>query len=120
MADTLISDEALVFGVTDTGTLGFFETIEFEDVKDKVEIKDGDGDTIGIDYHSARFTVTGTYVFDSGQTLPATGGSITLTSQSNQMAIGANAIYVDTVKQTYNNGDVCKVDFTATTYPSIG
>jgi len=119
MADTLISDQSLIFGVTDTGTLGFFETIDFEDVSDKVETKDGDGDIIGIDYHSKRYVVTGTYVFDSGQALPTTGSAITLTSQSNQMSIGSNAIYVDTVKQVYSNADFTKVDFTATTYPSI-
>jgi len=119
MADTLVTDQALVFGVTDTATKGFFETIDFEDVSDKIEVKDGDGDIIGVDYHSKRYVVTGTYVMDSGQTLPTTGTAITLTSQSSQMAIGSNSIYVDTVKQTYSNGDVTKVDFTATTYPSI-
>lgn len=121
MADTLISDQSLTFGVTDTATLGFFETIDFEDVSDKIEVKDGDGDIIGIDYHSKRYVVTGTFVFDTGQTLPTTGTAITLTSQgADQMSIGSNAIYVDNVKQVYTNADVVKVDFTATTYPSIG
>jgi len=118
MADTLITQQALVFGVTDT-SFGFFEGLEFEDVSDKIEVKDGDGDIIGIDYHSKRYTVSGTYVFDSGQPLPITGAAITITSQASQMAIGANSIYVDTVKQVYSNGDVVKVDFTGTTYPNI-
>jgi hypothetical protein len=119
MADTLISDQNLLFGITDTGTLGFFESIDFEDVSDKIEVKDGDGDIIGIDYHSKRYVVTGTYVFDTGQTIPTTGTAITLTSQTSQMSIGSNNIYVDNVKQTYSNSDVTKIDFTATTYPSI-
>jgi hypothetical protein len=119
MAHALISDQNIIFGVTDTGTLGFFESIDFEDVSDKIEAKDGDGQIIGIDYHSKRYNVSGTYVFDTGQTLPTVGGSITLTSQTSQMAIGANSIYVDTVKQSYSNSDVTKIEFTATTYPSI-
>jgi len=119
MADTLITDGALDFGITDTGTLGYFETLDFEDVMDKIEVKDGDGDIIGIDYHSKRYVVTGTFAFKSDQTIPTTGTAITITSQSNQMAIGSNSIYVDTIKQTYTNADVTKIDFTATTYPSI-
>ena len=119
MADTLISDKNIIVGVTDTATLGFFEGLEFEDVSDKIEIKDGDGDIIGIDYHSKRYTVSGSYVFDTGQTIPTTGTAITLTSQANQMAIGSNSIYVDTVKQVYANTTETKIDFTGTTYPDI-
>ena len=119
MADTLITDQALIFGVTDSAQ-GYFESLDFEEVRDKIEVKDGDGDIIGVDYHSKRFTVSGTYVMNSGQTLPTVGTAITIVSQgSGQMAIGSNAIYVDTVKQSYANGDVTKVDFTGTTYPNI-
>jgi hypothetical protein len=118
--DTLISDQAIAFGITDTATLGFFESLEYEDVSDKIEIKDGDGDIIGIDYHSKRYTVSGTYVIDTGQTLPVVGGSITVTAGDRQMAIGSNTIYVDSMKESHSNSDVIKGEFTGTTYPSIG
>ena len=119
MADTLITQAAIAFGITDTATLGFFESLEYEDVSDKVEIKDGDGDIIGVDYHSKRYTVSGTYVIDTGQTLPTVGGSITITAGARKMAIGSNTIYVDTVKESHSNSDVTKCEFTGTTYPSI-
>jgi len=119
MADTLISDAALIFGVTDSAQ-GYFESLDFEEVLDKIEVKDGDGDIIAIDYHSKRFTVSGTYVMLTGQTLPTVGTAITITSQgTNQMVIGSNTIYVDSVKQAYSNSDVAKVDVTGTTYPNI-
>jgi hypothetical protein len=119
MADNLISDKSISFGITDTATLGFFESLEYEEVHDKIEVKDGDGDIIGIDYHSKRYTVTGTFVMDTGQSIPTVGGSIAVTAGDRQMAIGSNNIYVDTVKESHSNSDVIKVEFTGTTYPSI-
>ena len=47
----MISDKDIIFGVTNTATLGFFESIDFEQTGDKLEVKDGDGSIIGIEYH---------------------------------------------------------------------
>ena len=118
MADTLISDQAIAFGITDSSQ-GFFESLEFEEIKDKIEVKDGDGDIIGVDFHSPRYTVSGTYVIDTGVALPTVGSSITIVAGTRKMAIGSNAIYVDTVKETHSNSAVQKCEFTGTTYPSI-
>ena len=54
MADTLISDQALQFGITDTGALGFFESYEVEVTKKKIEVADGDGDIIGVEGYVFR------------------------------------------------------------------
>jgi hypothetical protein len=120
MADTLITDKNLSFGITDTAALGFFESYEVEVVKDKIEAKDGDGDIIGVDFHSKRTTVTGTFVMDTTATLPEPGSSITVTQTPQSLNSGSNgSLYVDTIKEIRTNADVLKVDFTATSYPDI-
>jgi hypothetical protein len=117
MADTLVSDESIEFGITDTTALGFFESLEHTRQADKIEARDGDGDIMGGDYHAKRTQVTGTFVLNTSASLPNVGSSITIT-QSTNLTIGST-IYVDEIKEVRSNSDVTKVEFSGTAYESI-
>ncbi len=120
MADTLISDKNIHFGITDTGTLGFFESLEWEEQSGKTEVSDGDGDIIGIDYFGKKTVCNGVFVLDTNGTIPGVGTAITLTDSPEKINGGDNGtLYVDTIKETKVNDDVTKVEFTATSYPNI-
>lgn len=120
MADTLVTDKNLSFGISDTSAYGFFESYEVEVIRDKIEAKDGDGDIIGVDYHSKRTQVTATFVMDTTATLPEPGSTITITQTPQSLNSGSNGtLYVDTIKEIRSNADVLKVDLTATSYPDI-
>lgn len=125
MAANQVGESDLVFGVTDE-TYGFFETLEYEVQSEKKEAMDGDGDVVGVAWHSKKTRVTGSYVYlNSGNTSEpsqqvGTGTPITITNTDGlPSADGPGDIYIDRAKETFAKADYKKVDFEGTFYPDL-
>jgi len=126
MASTEIGDAGLIFGITDTGDIGYFESLEFDASVEVLEVADGDGDIRSVDFYGKKVAVSGTFAWtantDSNDPVDkvGTGTSITLgTVPTGDGFTGASEIYVTKVRQTYSNTDVMKVEFEGMYWPSL-
>jgi hypothetical protein len=116
---TQVGNQTLIWGVTDTGTLGYFENLEFEQDGELVEVPDGDGAIQAIIFSGEKLNVKGTFVYDSvsPNVVPQRGTAIALTQTSEDWT--ETSFYIAKISQAFNNNDVMKVSFEATSYPSI-
>ena len=114
---TQVGNQDLIWGVTDTGTLGFFESLDFEQDGETKEVPNGDGAYIGAIFHGEKLNVSGTFAYDSSNTMPERGDEITLTQTPEDWTV--TTIYITKIGQSFSNGDVMKVAFEGTAWPDI-
>lgn len=116
MAATQIGNADVLFGIVD-GSLGFFESLTFEEAGETVEILDGCGQIISAFLTGDRTNVSGTFVLDTTATGPNRGDTITLGTSPQFVPNGD--IYITAITEEYSNSDALKVSFEGTFWPFI-
>ena len=126
MADTLIGDSDLTFGITETGTIGYFESLEYDASVEILEVVDGDGDIVSVDFYGKKIAVSGTFAYtansDANDPADKIGTGTTITIGQSPVGDGfssASTIYVTKVRQSFSNTDVLKVEFEGMYWPNL-
>ena len=114
---TLVGNQNLLWGITDTAALGFFTDLSYEQDGELTEVTNGDGAIIGAIFSGDKINVTGTFNFDSSQTMPQRGTAITLSQAPEDWTL--TTIYLTKITQTFSNANVMQVSFEATSWPDI-
>jgi len=116
---TQVGNQDLIWGVTDTGTLGLFETLDFEQDGEQTEVTDGDGAIQAVIFSGDKLSVTASFAYDSGggNSVPERGDVIVLSQAPQDWAV--TSIIVTKVGQAFSNSDVMKVSLDAVAYPEI-
>lgn len=115
---TQVGNQNVIWGITDTATLGFFESLEYEEDGELTEVPDGDGAIIAAIFSGDKINVKGTFVIDGSQTMPTRGSSIAI-SQGVVAGPTVGDIFVTKTTQAFSNSDVAKVSFEGTNWPDI-
>jgi hypothetical protein len=112
-----IGDSRLVYGTTDQ-TWGYVRTIKVETTSEKQEAKNGQGDTVAVEFFNAgEQQVSGTYYYLTGMT----GGPATEVGTGVEVTVAeaGGTIRIEKTGASYQTGDWMSVDFEGTYYPHL-
>ena len=116
---TQLGNQNLIWGITDTGTLGLFESLDFEQDGETTEVADGDGAIQGFILSGEKLNVSGTFAYDGGgaNVVPERGQVVALGQTPEDWTV--TSIILTKVSQAFTNSDVLKVTFEGVAYPDI-
>jgi hypothetical protein len=116
---TQLGNQNLIWGVTDTGTLGLFESLDFEQDGETTEVADGDGAIQGFILSGEKLNVSATFAYDSGgaNVVPERGTVIALSQAPSDWTV--TSIIVTKASQAFTNSDVMKVTLEGVAFPDI-
>jgi hypothetical protein len=116
--NTRIGTTDVIFGIADS-SWGYFDNFELSYEGEKLEIKNGESKTIGVEYFDKKLKATGTCEINTTGT-PYTdthpvGAAITLTLKDTSEI----TIYIDSWKKMWERSGTAKYSFEATKYPNL-
>lgn len=114
MAGPIETGQAVLkFGTDDDATYGILDDITTEEeAGEKTEIKDGDGDTVGLIFADLKTKVTAAYT-------PLTGADLNAIKPGSEITVDGNTLRVDTASKKSVKGGITTWSVTGYVYPNL-